>query len=536
MPAQRFPRPKFRSSEQRYRVNKMAPPLAHEVNNPVAAALVQPARIDQPPKFLEQAATLIHLQEIHGNTHVARLLRDRGSGFPSSESRDAEFVQRRLLNRGDRGPDVRALQEQLNAADPKPDPSLSVDGNYGSRTRAAVIAFQNRHELTPDGIVGPLTLGALQGRPMTTGNNGAQPSAVGLGSESPTTAPDSAAVAGGTGTTASTPEVKPGAGPQPEPPKTDLSKIAAGIEDLVESALDKLKTQPDEGALAPNFIEQHLSTFFDEFAAIPVIVRGPMDNPLAQPRTVRVKTPYLINVGEKSSALSKEVFAAAEAARQAPAVRAFFRHIGREKELGGWHALHGKATPENIQSILQEALDDGLIEPQDETRPSGDDLETWLRTHGVGVDCSGFVSQALNRVLARTRAASGQEGPSPEIRLGSGSLKGGAKGFDRVGTGGGCEGPRCLQPADTMFIPGHIRIVTSVAERDGGVEFSTAESRAGGRERVGMDMGHWFYPDANAFKGLKMRRHQDEPWRNVRERPTFGRYNALTKASNENKT
>lgn len=339
------------------------------------------------------------------------------------------------------------------------------------------------------------------------------------------------AAAGSTDAPVSTPAAQPGAGPEPEPPRTDPSRMAAGTEAVVESAIDQLSSLPGAGTLPPTFIEQHLTAFFEEFAAVPVTVRGPSDRPLARPRTVRVKTPYFINVNERSAALSREVFAAAEAARRAPAVRAFFRHVGRERELGGWHALHGKATPENIQGILQQALDQGLIAPQDEARPSADDLETWLRTHGVGVDCSGFVSQALNRVLARTRAAAGQEGPSPEIRLGAAALKGGSRGFARVGAGGGCEGPRCLQPGDTMFIPGHIRIVTNVAERDGGVEFSTAESRAGGRERVGMDMGYWFYPDAGAFTGLKVRRRQDAPWRTVGERPTFGRYNALTEAT-----
>jgi lysozyme family protein len=38
---------------------------------------------------------------------------------------------------------------------------LVVDGSYGRRTRNAVIDFQSHHAITADGIVGPVTIGAL---------------------------------------------------------------------------------------------------------------------------------------------------------------------------------------------------------------------------------------------------------------------------------------------------------------------------------------------------------------------------------------
>lgn len=38
---------------------------------------------------------------------------------------------------------------------------LAVDGDYGSKTKAAVVAFQKANGLTPDGVVGLLTAGKM---------------------------------------------------------------------------------------------------------------------------------------------------------------------------------------------------------------------------------------------------------------------------------------------------------------------------------------------------------------------------------------
>src|SRR3954468_11274321 len=51
-------------------------------------------------------------------------------------------------------PAVRTLQRRLTRLGYAPGP---VDGRFGPRTRAAVIAFQTRHHLTADGTVGPHT-------------------------------------------------------------------------------------------------------------------------------------------------------------------------------------------------------------------------------------------------------------------------------------------------------------------------------------------------------------------------------------------
>ena len=63
-----------------------------------------------------------------------------------------------MLCTGSRGDAVRKLQELLNALGYD---CGSVDGIFGSKTKAAVLAFQKANGLGADGIVGPLTWGKL---------------------------------------------------------------------------------------------------------------------------------------------------------------------------------------------------------------------------------------------------------------------------------------------------------------------------------------------------------------------------------------
>lgn len=64
-----------------------------------------------------------------------------------------------LIRLGDKSHAVRDLQAALNRAGA----SLFVDGDFGEKTEAAVIAFQQRTGLVVDGIVGNKTLQALAG-------------------------------------------------------------------------------------------------------------------------------------------------------------------------------------------------------------------------------------------------------------------------------------------------------------------------------------------------------------------------------------
>lgn len=83
---------------------------------------------------------------------VSRLLGIRRAVAPDERGRP-------VLRHGARGPQVRALQEQLIELRY---PVGAVDGVFGDRTRDAVLAFQADHNLDVDGIVGGRTWAALE--------------------------------------------------------------------------------------------------------------------------------------------------------------------------------------------------------------------------------------------------------------------------------------------------------------------------------------------------------------------------------------
>ncbi|MFW5972438.1 MAG: peptidoglycan-binding protein [Bacteroidota bacterium] len=60
-----------------------------------------------------------------------------------------------MLKSGSRGPEVGALQKKLREL------GFDGDGEFGPATHAAVVAFQESRGLLPDGIVGPVTMNAL---------------------------------------------------------------------------------------------------------------------------------------------------------------------------------------------------------------------------------------------------------------------------------------------------------------------------------------------------------------------------------------
>lgn len=80
---------------------------------------------------------------------------------PSPAPAPQPSINNNVLSIGDTGEDVRELQEWLvklgyNVG------SKGPDGDFGSKTYAAVIDFQRKHNLKDDGIVGPLTENAIK--------------------------------------------------------------------------------------------------------------------------------------------------------------------------------------------------------------------------------------------------------------------------------------------------------------------------------------------------------------------------------------
>ena len=82
-------------------------------------------------------------------------LADPGASSSGGASASSEVV----VKRGDRGSAVRSIQQELGVA---------ADGVFGPQTERVVMRFQSRRDLVPDGIVGPLTRGALGLRPFSS--------------------------------------------------------------------------------------------------------------------------------------------------------------------------------------------------------------------------------------------------------------------------------------------------------------------------------------------------------------------------------
>ncbi len=277
-------------------------------------------------------------------------------------------------------------------------------------------------------------------------------------------------------------------------------------------------------------VREGLEGFLADFSNITVTVRWGEDTgtqSVQHSEEVAVHPPYFMNVMDRGTAHARTVerYDAAMAHRSAAdrATRDLLSEISRREGRGGMGAARarvGKSTPEDIQRILQTALDRNLVQPgAGRDHPDSDDLRNWLIRYGIGVDCSAFVSQALNRVTEEIRG--GPLAPGERLSAGSTGLRGGARGFTWI------QDVTQLQPGDTMYIPGHIRIVTGVRrDADGAVLFTTAESRAGGRADVGPDRAQWRYQNGR----LQMRRAPSEAWTVSGERPVFGRYQRLQTA------
>jgi peptidoglycan hydrolase-like protein with peptidoglycan-binding domain len=82
-------------------------------------------------------------------------LADPGASGSGGASASSEVI----VKRGDRGSAVRSIQQELG---------ILADGVFGEQTERAVKRFQRAHDLVPDGIVGPLTRGALGLRPFSS--------------------------------------------------------------------------------------------------------------------------------------------------------------------------------------------------------------------------------------------------------------------------------------------------------------------------------------------------------------------------------
>ncbi|MGY3278108.1 peptidoglycan-binding domain-containing protein [Bradyrhizobium sp. S3.7.6] len=79
-----------------------------------------------------------------------------GVAAPSAETVAAYKAPPATLKLGSSGPDVITLQAKAALG------TIVVDGEFGPKTRDAVIAFQKKQGLVADGVVGPQTWAALK--------------------------------------------------------------------------------------------------------------------------------------------------------------------------------------------------------------------------------------------------------------------------------------------------------------------------------------------------------------------------------------
>ena len=77
---------------------------------------------------------------------------------PSPPPPYEEELGSRILHEGNKGKDVSRLQELLNKMS---NSNLSVDGHFGSQTKAALMEFETINNLDPDGVLDPLALALL---------------------------------------------------------------------------------------------------------------------------------------------------------------------------------------------------------------------------------------------------------------------------------------------------------------------------------------------------------------------------------------
>ncbi len=237
------------------------------------------------------------------------------------------------------------------------------------------------------------------------------------------------------------------------------------------------------------FFSGEIERFLTAFQRLEIDVAPPL---AATPHLVSVHAPYMMQrvamiekpkeFGYLKKRHQDRLLRVKAAREQAPeATRAFlesyfFDEDGREKLLAS-----GRAELDEIRTLLQEAVNRQLIPiPAGQAHLDGRTLRRWLQTYGIGVDCSSFVQQNLNRLLKTAPAAVGQDATLPEIKflrsfraykeVKNGRDKGEPL-FTAVAT------PAAARPGDILVKYGHIRIVARVENgEDGRLILHLAES------------------------------------------------------------
>ena len=132
--------------------------------------------------------------------------------------------------------------------------------------------------------------------------------------------------------------------------------------------------------------------------------------PGTTPQAVAVPTPYFINKPTSPSRLAAEQ--RRPALMQNKAIATAYGNLPTRAKVG-------KSYPADMRTFLQAALDANAV-PDQAAGVSAASLKSFLSDTGVGVDCSGFVSQALNACMAEFDRTERLNTHSSHLRGGAG--------------------------------------------------------------------------------------------------------------------
>ena len=181
---------------------------------------------------------------------------------------------------------------------------------------------------------------------------------------------------------------------------------------------------------------------------------------------------------------------------------------------------NGRATLAQIKQLLQEGVDQKVISWSEDRRT----YRAWLKTYGIGVDCSGFVEQALQR-LVEIRCAERELKQIPKVPflrcgwvcesiLGQTERENGK--FEAI------LRPFQAKPGDILVNQHHIRIIINTHFLEDGIIFAAAESTSArdipaGQTEEENDIGprrillKYPHPDQPIAEQMPLKRREMDP-------------------------
>jgi hypothetical protein len=255
--------------------------------------------------------------------------------------------------------------------------------------------------------------------------------------------------------------------------------LAAGGRALrVLARQDTPPAPPDRDTVVSGAITAALDRYRYMKVTIPATKPGeaPASADAGAPTVLTVETPYFINKSKGDTGAEGGAHALDSAA-----VKKWFDALPIDARVG-------KGSPEQIQTAIQDAVNQGLVKPWP---PTSESVKEFMEHVGLGVDCSGFIFQALKASDDALKAAGLPGATSAVVQAGS----------QEIGSSSGTQikNPSDLRPGDMVQLApnathkvGHIRIIVSVVPAQDYVEYFAAESTT--RVGSGPQLSHWRLP------------------------------------------